>query len=92
VGVHQRSILQKPIITSLSKVLNREEVRLMGFTSWALIWPFLPGLGIKTTLLVLQAYGTNLRATLALRTLVKEPSNIPSHSCSRMWGNFRENN
>lgn len=83
-GVHQRPILQKLIITNLSKVFNRKDVRLIGLTSSALIWPFSPGLGMKTTLLVLQAYGTNLRAMLALRTLVKGPSNIPSHSCSTM--------
>jgi hypothetical protein len=84
VSVHQQSIVQKPIITNLSKVFNRKDVRLIGLTSTALIWPFLPGLVMKTTLLVLQAYGTNLRAILALGTLVKGPSGVLSHSCSRI--------
>lgn len=86
-GVHQRSILHKPIITNLSEVFNRQDLRLIGLMSSALIWQFLPGLGMKTTILALQAYGTNLRAILALRTLVKGLSNIPSHSCSRMGSN-----
>jgi hypothetical protein len=44
----------------------------------------LPGLGIKATLVALQAY---LRAILALKALVKEPSNISSPFCSGMGYN-----
>jgi hypothetical protein len=41
-------------------------------------------LGIKTTLVALQACGTYLRAILALKALIKGPSNISSPFCSRM--------